>query len=82
METNRKRRRAAAEDLRGIAIAQRIPGYEHQHVAVTFTEACKCALYARAKRTLASREWTYVQQYADAKTDVVKEIMLRAHATP
>jgi GrpB-like predicted nucleotidyltransferase (UPF0157 family) len=37
-------------------------------------------LYARAKRELASREWSYVQQYADAKTDVIASIMARAQA--
>jgi GrpB-like predicted nucleotidyltransferase (UPF0157 family) len=35
-------------------------------------------LYARTKRDLAAREWKYVQQYADAKTAVVLEIMARA----
>jgi GrpB-like predicted nucleotidyltransferase (UPF0157 family) len=35
-------------------------------------------LYAAAKRELAARDWTYVQQYADAKTAVVTEIMARA----
>ena len=35
-------------------------------------------LYAAAKRELASRRWTYVQQYADAKSAVVAEIMARA----
>ena len=35
-------------------------------------------LYADAKRELAARDWKYVQQYADAKTDVVHEIMERA----
>ncbi len=39
-------------------------------------------LYARAKRELASREWTYLQQYADAKTDVIASIMVRAEAMP
>ncbi|MGN6167847.1 MAG: GrpB family protein [Solirubrobacteraceae bacterium] len=34
-------------------------------------------LYARVKRELASRDWTYLQQYADAKTDVVTAIMAR-----
>jgi GrpB-like predicted nucleotidyltransferase (UPF0157 family) len=38
-------------------------------------------LYAAAKRDLAGREWKYMQQYADAKTDVIAEIMARA-ATP
>jgi GrpB-like predicted nucleotidyltransferase (UPF0157 family) len=37
-------------------------------------------LYARTKRELASRDWKYMQQYADAKTAVVKEIMTRAEA--
>jgi GrpB-like predicted nucleotidyltransferase (UPF0157 family) len=35
-------------------------------------------LYAATKRELAAREWTYVQQYADAKTAVVREILARA----
>ena len=39
-------------------------------------------LYARAKRELAARDWKYMQQYADAKTDVVGEIMARALAAP
>ena len=35
-------------------------------------------LYAERKRELAGREWKYMQQYADAKTAVVQEIMARA----
>ncbi|MDF2753255.1 MAG: hypothetical protein K0S82_1638 [Gaiellaceae bacterium] len=35
-------------------------------------------LYAVKKRELADREWKYMQQYADAKTSVVNEIMARA----
>jgi GrpB-like predicted nucleotidyltransferase (UPF0157 family) len=35
-------------------------------------------LYERAKRKLAARKWKYVQNYADAKTEVVEEIMQRA----
>jgi GrpB-like predicted nucleotidyltransferase (UPF0157 family) len=35
-------------------------------------------LYAERKRELADREWKYMQQYADAKTAVVDEIMGRA----
>ena len=34
-------------------------------------------LYARTKRELAARDWKYMQQYADAKTDVVEDIMSR-----
>jgi GrpB-like predicted nucleotidyltransferase (UPF0157 family) len=35
-------------------------------------------LYERTKRELAARDWKYMQQYADAKTAVVAEIMARA----
>jgi len=35
-------------------------------------------LYERTKRELARRDWTYTQQYADAKTAVVEEILARA----
>lgn len=34
--------------------------------------------YAAVKRELAAREWKYMQQYADAKTSVIAEIMARA----
>jgi GrpB-like predicted nucleotidyltransferase (UPF0157 family) len=37
-------------------------------------------LYERTKRELAAREWAYTQDYADAKTEVVEEIMARALA--
>ncbi|MFC7740138.1 GrpB family protein [Nocardiopsis composta] len=36
--------------------------------------------YAAAKRDLARRTWRYVQDYADAKTGIVQEIMRRAGA--
>jgi GrpB-like predicted nucleotidyltransferase (UPF0157 family) len=35
-------------------------------------------LYARSKRTLARQDWTYTQNYADAKTAIIAEIMSRA----
>ena len=35
-------------------------------------------LYERVKRQLAGRRWTYIQQYADAKTEVIAAIMARA----
>lgn len=35
-------------------------------------------LYLRTKRELAAREWTYMQDYADAKSAVVADIMRRA----
>jgi GrpB-like predicted nucleotidyltransferase (UPF0157 family) len=37
-------------------------------------------LYERTKRELAAREWAYVQDYADAKTEVVEDILARALA--
>jgi len=36
------------------------------------------ALYERMKRKLATGQWKYVQEYADAKTAVVEEIVARA----
>lgn len=36
------------------------------------------ALYERTKRELAKKNWKYVQNYADAKTAVVEEIIARA----
>ena len=38
------------------------------------------ARYQRVKRELAERDWTYVQEYADAKTEVVEGIIARARA--
>ncbi len=38
--------------------------------------------YARAKRELAARDWKYMQQYADAKSDVVADIMSRVGPGP
>ena len=35
-------------------------------------------LYERVKRELAGRRWTYIQEYADAKTEVITTIMERA----
>jgi GrpB-like predicted nucleotidyltransferase (UPF0157 family) len=37
-------------------------------------------LYERTKRELAQREWKYMQNYADAKTAVVEQIVARALA--
>ncbi|WP_329049378.1 GrpB family protein [Amycolatopsis sp. NBC_01488] len=37
-------------------------------------------LYAAKKRELAAKEWKYVQNYADAKTEVIDEIIGRARA--
>ena len=36
-------------------------------------------LYERAKRDLARKTWRYVQEYADAKTAVVEDILSRAN---
>ena len=37
-------------------------------------------LYQRTKRQLAARRWDYIQDYADAKSSVVEEIISRARA--
>ena len=37
-------------------------------------------LYERTKRKLAQQTWKYIQNYADAKTEVVEEIVARARA--
>ncbi len=37
-------------------------------------------LYERTKRELATKKWEYVQDYADAKTAVVEEIVARSDA--
>lgn len=39
------------------------------------------ALYERAKRELAQREWKCVQNYADAKSEVIEAIIARASTT-
>jgi GrpB-like predicted nucleotidyltransferase (UPF0157 family) len=39
-------------------------------------------LYERTKRELATHEWKFVQNYADAKTDVVEAIVARAELPP
>lgn len=38
-------------------------------------------LYEQTKRDLASRTWKYVQNYADAKTEVVRQILARANCS-
>ena len=37
-------------------------------------------LYERTKRELAQQQWKYVQNYADAKTEVIQQILARAEA--
>jgi GrpB-like predicted nucleotidyltransferase (UPF0157 family) len=37
-------------------------------------------LYESAKRDLAAQEWKYVQNYADAKSEIVRQILTRALA--
>lgn len=41
-------------------------------------DAADRELNVRTKRELAVRDWKYMQQYADAKTFVVEQIMTRA----
>jgi GrpB-like predicted nucleotidyltransferase (UPF0157 family) len=52
---------------------------------LAFRDRCRShpaerALYERTKRELASRVWRHVQHYANAKGDVVEEILARAQA--
>jgi GrpB-like predicted nucleotidyltransferase (UPF0157 family) len=42
------------------------------------TNSADRELYERTKQELAARTWKHVQNYADAKSDVVREIMSRA----
>jgi GrpB-like predicted nucleotidyltransferase (UPF0157 family) len=44
------------------------------------TNEAERVLYERTKRELAQRAWTYVQDYADAKTQVVEAILARVRA--
>jgi GrpB-like predicted nucleotidyltransferase (UPF0157 family) len=44
------------------------------------TNADERDMYLRTKRELAARHWTYVQDYADAKGEVVEAIIARALA--
>jgi GrpB-like predicted nucleotidyltransferase (UPF0157 family)/predicted enzyme related to lactoylglutathione lyase len=44
------------------------------------SDAADRELYLRTKRTLAARTWAYTQDYADAKSDVVSDILRRALA--
>jgi GrpB-like predicted nucleotidyltransferase (UPF0157 family) len=39
-------------------------------------------LYERTKRDLVTRDWQYVQNYADAKTEIVEAIVARAGLPP
>jgi len=39
-------------------------------------------LYARTKRELAAKSWEFVQNYADAKSEVVESILARARPLP
>ena len=63
--------------------------YEPGHAAVSAyldlrdwlrVDADDRALYERTKRRLATRTWTDMNEYADAKTDVVLSILGRARA--
>jgi GrpB-like predicted nucleotidyltransferase (UPF0157 family) len=59
------------------------PGCEEVERMIAFRDWLRAneddrELYARTKRELAAKEWKYVQNYADAKTAVIAEIMGRA----
>ena len=63
--------------------------YEPDHAAVSAyldlrdwlrVDAADRALYERTKRLLATRSWTDMNEYADAKTDVILGMLGRARA--
>ena len=61
------------------------PGCPEVERMLSFRDHLRCDerdrdLYERTKRELARRDWKYVQHYADAKSDVVEEILERARA--
>src|SRR5689334_6600583 len=61
------------------------PGCEEVETMLVFRDWLRThdddrELYERAKRDLAAQRWEYVQDYADAKTEVVKDILSRARA--
>jgi len=45
------------------------------------TDEADRQLYARTKQSLRSRKWKYVQNYADAKSEVVNAILARAQVS-
>ena len=47
---------------------------------VSGESAAESELHEAMRHYLAAREWKYVQQYADAKTGVVEEILARTGA--
>jgi GrpB-like predicted nucleotidyltransferase (UPF0157 family) len=42
------------------------------------TNPADLQLYEHTKRELARKQWKYIQNYADAKTIVIEEILARA----
>ena len=37
--------------------------------------------YARVKRDLSAQKWAYMQQYPDAKTEIIAQNMVRGNAS-
>jgi GrpB-like predicted nucleotidyltransferase (UPF0157 family) len=59
------------------------PGCEEVERMIRFrdhlrTNEADRVLYERTKRELTAHEWKYVQNYADAKTEVIEDILARA----
>jgi GrpB-like predicted nucleotidyltransferase (UPF0157 family) len=44
------------------------------------TDPADCTIYETVKRELATHEWPDMNDYADAKSDVINRITARAHA--
>jgi GrpB-like predicted nucleotidyltransferase (UPF0157 family) len=78
------RRRGAPYDVNVHVFS---PRYAEEEIArmLTFRDWLRAneedrTLYAATKHELSTRDWRYVQDYADAKTDVVNQILARAQA--
>lgn len=45
-------------------------------------DADACARYAAVKKALAERDWDHIQDYADAKSEVIEELLTEAAGQP
>jgi GrpB-like predicted nucleotidyltransferase (UPF0157 family) len=82
-EPDRERHRAFKGPDTNINLHVYSPGTGEIERYLTFRDRLRAGdadrdLYARTKRELAARTWKYIQNYADAKTDVVEQILAGA----
>jgi GrpB-like predicted nucleotidyltransferase (UPF0157 family) len=85
----RENRRVPPSDPNDVAACDELPAHGHDSVALRLNGWCAVRgwlgelgadreLYVRAKRDLVTRDREYVQQYAEARTEVIATIMARA----